>query len=288
MRERAQYLESLQAQTLETFQWKETRAMLAPEHIAAFTRIINGLYIPNIKDGLATKPKKIPSDYPTPTIPLRESELVVAEPRFRVMNSFQEHAVQRALAGWSGNTLSETEKAQFVDKINAEMLGIPLPLTITATHNSPASVNSLCASVPIDPTQFPHIGKTAHRLFRGQPILQLTQSKEVHPQDPPILIHEAQHVIQGNSQPILNASRKKAQEQFYRNELEAYYIGFTYGAALYGSADPRFADNADVLNGASVELLRREHQNPADPFFPTKALIQALEGRGLDSIVTKA
>ncbi|MEK7594528.1 MAG: hypothetical protein AAB436_02755 [Patescibacteria group bacterium] len=241
---------------------------------------VDRLYIPNIKNGLVSAPKKYKSTTHIPIIAMYPEEKLMQDKSLATMNPIQESVVRLKMQNWYG------EDADYDDAIAAVNTSLQIchPADMSGATKGrdgfvwhSATVRRLVDMIP------DKVGKTTNRLFNGRPLIGLipradTPQEEVNA----TFVHELVHTIQADNEPVRNPN--KLTSSLYSRELEAYHIASYYGMGLYETPNGKYHGSKSALKQLSIESLRAKHTRLGEPFYANAVLEAALDEAGIDII----
>jgi hypothetical protein len=278
-RERARFVEKVVADSLDFLSHNESvrahMGVVATQQAA----ILEASFIPNLRHGVISIPRRYMNTSRTPIVALRIGEQLKVNPGSAVPNSYQLERVRAAVQEWDPGMHSIGVRS-LQRSIYRGFVADPSPKPIFQRGNliNPGVVGQ----VELGATALIGGGRVDAR-YLGRPFLGLLLTKEPTSLYLPVVPHELTHVEQINQYPIQSIDNVTYLDAMFRWELEAYHYGALFENGLYHSDDPRFSHNAAVLTtNTRIDNVRLRHQDHDDPFKVTETLKAELASMGLD------
>lgn len=242
-------------------------------------------FVPNYDDGTLSIPDSKLDTEDLPITVLRQGETAVLGKGFGTMTPHQSVQLETRVASWG---LSEAQRNNFLDVVRAGLMDVEYGLNLddfrkTRTQIKLASVTRLLIDLDVDEVALGVPAQDAAMLIPGRSLVSfhVDGRAELVPRfaDSASMLHELVHIRQIADDPFENVQDEDIR---LAHELEAYYYGELFEAALFDSDDPRYEGNPMIFTAYPVEFLRRKYQqDPDNPFRPTDELKKALVKQSL-------
>jgi hypothetical protein len=270
----AEFLDDTIAEVVETLQNTEVKKALGV-YAAKLYAIAEGLYIPNIRDGVISIPVEYRDTDRIPIFaPLVEQKLKIDKSCIPMGPAQQKNLLNIAtndgvscLPNIDLNTLNNGLLAEFIHRADDSLPETRLGMIVMGSLD----VDSATAE-PLRAKGFPEgfivYGKPIVLLAIRNDLSQFTRNS--------VLIHELEHVNQFETLPII--SKSKYEDERFRLEVEALHVQVRYDSSLDLGHN---ADKRSPLINLEVEALRILYAKDDDPFGPNPEFLEALRKAGL-------
>ncbi len=251
---------------------------------AMFVDACDGLFVPNVRDGNITFPKRHLNQGGIPVLAYSRGEELSFSPDFVALYPFRRETIRRKLESWNPKqSLSETEAlVQRNAQSQAVHLGRVPALIGTRVQAQVVSKSMTVAG----PEMFKNGGKGRKWLFT-RPLMLLNYVDGLPAAEPATMVHELTHTFQHEHDVLFSDNGKGpfSEKMRYRMELEAHAYGSAVVAARLMTGET--TDNLSDCEAAqlTINMLRLEtlQQQPRrDQYEPTGTLIKKLEEIGMD------
>ena len=256
-RQRNAYIENVTARSTEFLERPEVIAKMGS--IATdLHAIASNIFVPNIRDGVISIPKKYRDSDATPAIPSRTNEQLYTAPGTARPTPAQRKHVYQAFLHLKLESETPEQSLGIVDtKMQTIATG---PFTLEKSQG--AMVRSERLDVMLnsrqDGTLLPHL------LFDGRPLLVLNQ--DYGNLTLPPLMHEYTHVRQRMQGPVTDFESRK--EDAATRELQGHFVG---AHVLTPIVEQDASYQLTSLDAAQlrVEYIRQSFADPENPFVLT-------------------
>jgi hypothetical protein len=249
-------------------------------------RVIEDLFIPNVRHGQIILPQSVRSKESIPIAGFEPGqELLYGADA--VPTPFQKYRQALKIQSWTGRTsLSRIlQEVEYDDYAFGDAIIAPEAKVVAAVENPVSKLH-----VPNE-----NIGDDRQLALLGRPLVVMAMDGGDH-QYPGILFHESRHVMQALVEPFTLTDEKYNQNKTYRQELESYTVQAFFESALAlqptyqpGTEEdnrPTFIKREDgsriIYSSARMitDLLLEVNKDRCDLFFPDDILIKKIEERG--------
>ncbi len=277
-RRRSRFVERVQKEVIEVLSWEETQAVLGKFAVDLLCAA-EALYVPNIKDGTVSAPKKHRDANTTPVIAMKPGETLRLDASLKTMSPEQRLRVAETAEAWAIDEAKGFAGWDVVECIEKAFKRWEYAWSIDGYNGR---VTYPAASSTLSTFLYPNLGGDNTRIFTGKPIAMLSMSDDTpcsRLKGEAVLAHELQHVVQALSNPIMPFNTDEYLQVQWRKELEAYHVGANYQALRTSDGDV-FAGVPDCI----VEQIRQEYASLHDSFYPNPRIVEAIGQAGLGTL----
>lgn len=241
---------------------------------------VDRLYIPNIKDGLVSAPKKYQSTDHIPIIAMYTGEELTVDRSLAAMSPKQQLAVERKIKSWFGESVNMPDE---IKAINTDLESRCPQEIVGVDDGTGGFIWSSYAPRRIIKPLSGGVGKSFDRVFQGSSLVGLVPRAEIAQEVRNThLVHELVHTDQFDENPVTNL--KKYKSILYSRELQAYHIGAYYGLGASEIPGGKYFGSGGLNNQWAVENLRAEYARPNEPFYANTQLRAAIHDAGIDIV----
>lgn len=253
-------------------------------------------FVPNIHHGVVAAPRRLSQRGRVPILPIREGETIqLGAVDYLVPTDFQMSRVREKALSWSGEASRAEGLISYMGRGFRQSAKDNGAITIEYPH----TVLGMVVSSPTYQVSLPrmwNVGNTLTREILSCPKMVLPMALKETRKSPTVMIHEATHVAQTLSSPVISPGNEE--DRHWRNELEAYNIAAIIDLILLSNdyqptPNERYDATYDMTLGypfpvsssLTIDSLRaKTNENRRDKFFPNGTLKKTLRELGVDSV----
>ena len=244
---------------------------------------LNSVYIPNVFDGVITKPRSVKDPNAIPAVSFRKGEALQSSPSIWSMLPLQEKAYVDYVISQGAEDTPEQKEAELVALRSLFDMEVQASTEVSLPERAEGMVTRPKAAIRIKSRTH---STDMDRFFYGRPLVgfRMTEDFDAHPGI--VGFHELVHVAQTPKQIRTKLDLETRQRLKFERELEAYHYQAVAIRALYTtSSNTEIKGNPRLLKGHALaieELRAKENENRRNPFEPTGRLRNLLLDVGID------